>query len=281
MWLTSFTALMDSLPLETTDWVLASTTVLGDSPPCKDALYENISCFLLKADIWKVFKDPAPIFIHLKINATSTQQTYQPVFEKLNTSYPLADKVHTLSLGEKKCTRRNNSNMAMTGVNRTCTFLSEADPGSKHPTALLVVCYWSFHCKFQPCPSIPSLSSLHTYLWKRWPQGSLRADCMESQQMAQSSLFTASSSGVATANLQRKKQEETEGMTTQAQHGLLSREPSTEKTLPSTLTFHWKIYANRFIIFLIAQATLQRNTHIHILLIFFAGTDFCTSPYTS
>lgn len=38
-------------------------------------------------------------------------------------------------------------------------------------------------------------------MWKRWPQGSFRAACMESQQMAQSSLLTASSSGVATANL--------------------------------------------------------------------------------
>lgn len=43
------------------------------------------------------------------------------------------------------------------------------------------------------------------YLWKRWPQGSLRAVNMESQQMAQSSSLAASSSAVATANLQKSK----------------------------------------------------------------------------
>lgn len=117
IWLTSFTALMELLPLETTDSDLASTAVRGDSPPCEDALYKNTPCFLLRADIWKAFKDPAPIFLlHLKINRTSTQLIYWPVFDKLNTNYPLADKVHTLSLGEKKCTRWNNSNMKMTGV---------------------------------------------------------------------------------------------------------------------------------------------------------------------
>lgn len=41
------------------------------------------------------------------------------------------------------------------------------------------------------------------YLWKRWPQGSLRAVSMASQQMAQSSSLAASSSAVATANLEK------------------------------------------------------------------------------
>ena len=53
-----------------------------------------------------------------------------------------------------------------------------------------------------PVPRGPLQSS---YLWKRCPQGSFLAACMESQQMAQSSLLTASSSGVATANLGEKK----------------------------------------------------------------------------
>lgn len=39
------------------------------------------------------------------------------------------------------------------------------------------------------------------HLWKRCPQGSLRAVVIESQQIAQSSLLANSSSGVATANL--------------------------------------------------------------------------------
>lgn len=75
------------------------------------------------------------------------------------------------------------------------------------PTGWLSAC-----CNFQTCPhnpsflwSVPLPPAPATYLWKRWPQGSLRADCMESQQMAQSSLLTASSSGVATANLRRKR----------------------------------------------------------------------------
>lgn len=41
------------------------------------------------------------------------------------------------------------------------------------------------------------------YLWKRWPQGSLRAVNMVSQQMAQSSSLAASSSAVATENLHK------------------------------------------------------------------------------
>lgn len=44
------------------------------------------------------------------------------------------------------------------------------------------------------------------YLWKRCPQGSLRAVDMASQQMAQSSSLAASSSAVATANLQKSYQ---------------------------------------------------------------------------
>lgn len=82
--------------LKNTDSDLASTAVLGDSPPCEDTLYKNTPCFLLEDDTWKVFKDPAPIFLlHLKIII------YQPVFEKLNTGLPLADKVHTLSSEER------------------------------------------------------------------------------------------------------------------------------------------------------------------------------------
>lgn len=45
------------------------------------------------------------------------------------------------------------------------------------------------------------------YLWKRCPQGSLRAVDMVSQQMAQSSSLAASSSAVATANLPRWRSE--------------------------------------------------------------------------
>lgn len=149
----------------------ASTTVLRNSPPWEDALYKNIPCFLLKADIWKVLKDSAPIFLlHLKINTTSTQQVYRSLFEKLNSSYPLADKGYTLRLGEKKCTKWNNSNMKMTGVNRTCTLLPEGDqdnPRSKHPTAPLVVCYSPSQSKFQPCSSIPSQLGAPSPAWTR------------------------------------------------------------------------------------------------------------------
>ena len=44
-----------------------------------------------------------------------------------------------------------------------------------------------------------------TYLWKRWPHSSLRADSIFSQQMAHSSLLFSSSSGVAMGNLQIRK----------------------------------------------------------------------------
>lgn len=49
------------------------------------------------------------------------------------------------------------------------------------------------------------------YLWKRCPQGSLRAVNMASQQMAQSSSLAASSSAVATANLHIKRHSDTLG----------------------------------------------------------------------
>ena len=39
------------------------------------------------------------------------------------------------------------------------------------------------------------------YLWKRWPQGNFLAAAIESQQIAQSSLFLISSSSVAKGNL--------------------------------------------------------------------------------
>ena len=44
-----------------------------------------------------------------------------------------------------------------------------------------------------------------TYLWKRWPHSSLRADSIRSQQMAHSSLLFSSSSGVAMGNLTRNQ----------------------------------------------------------------------------
>lgn len=56
-------------------------------------------------------------------------------------------------------------------------------------------------CRTQSMQGLPIEKSL--YLWKRWPQGSLRAVNMVSQQMAQSSSLAASSSAVATANLYR------------------------------------------------------------------------------
>lgn len=54
--------------------------------------------------------------------------------------------------------------------------------------------------------------------------------------MAQSSLLTASSSGVATANLQK---EEKEVMITPTQHSLLHREFCAEEILPSTFILPW------------------------------------------
>lgn len=87
-----------------------------------------------------------------------------------------------------------------------------SEPMQKAISALPTTGWLSTCCNFQTCPhnpsfpqSVPLSPAPATYLWKRWPQGSLRADCMESQQMAQSSLLTASSSGVATANLQRTR----------------------------------------------------------------------------
>lgn len=137
--------------------------------------------------------------------------------------------------------------MKMTGVKKTCTLLLEADqddPGSKHPTALLVVCYLSSHSKFQPCPSIPSLFS-----WVQPLQpGHLLVEEVATREFTCGLHGVPANGTVIIVHCQllwccnckpmKKKQEETEGMTTQAQHGLLSKDSSTGKTLPSMLTFH-------------------------------------------
>lgn len=203
---------MDSLPLEMTDSDLASTAVLGDSPPCEDALHKNTPWFLLKADTWKVFKDPAPIFLlHLKMNTTSTQQIYWPVFEKLSTGYPLADKVLVWGKQVHQVEQLKHENYwsekdLYFAVRSRSRQPRQQAPISSAVSLLLVIPLWIPAVPISPFPSQlgAPLQPAHTYLWKRWPQGSFRADCMESQQMAQSSLFTASSSGVATANLQRR-----------------------------------------------------------------------------
>lgn len=137
--------------------------------------------------------------------------------------------------------------MKMTGVNRTCTLLPEGDqdnPRSKHPTAPLVVCYSPSQSKFQPCSSIPSLLS-----WVHPPQpGHLLVEEVAAREFTCRLHGVPANGTVVIVHCQllwccnckstKKKREETEGMTTQAQHGLLSTESSTEKTLLSMLTFH-------------------------------------------
>lgn len=138
--------------------------------------------------------------------------------------------------------------MKIIGVKKTCTLLSEADqdnPGSKHPSALLLVCYLSSHCEFQPCPSLPlpfsagctSPACTHVLVeevaTREFPCGLHGVPANGTVIIVHCQLLRCCNCKPA-----KKKQEETEGMTTQAQHSLLSRESSCEKTLPSTLTFH-------------------------------------------
>lgn len=136
--------------------------------------------------------------------------------------------------------------MKIIGVKKTCTLLSEADqdnPGSKHPSALLfVTCHptvnssrahlslpFSAGCTSPACTHV----LVEEVATREFPCGLHGVPANGTVIIVHCQLL-----GCCNCKPAKKKQEETEGMTTQAQHSLLSRESSCEKTLPSTLTFH-------------------------------------------